>query len=381
MTTNRIEQHGRDFEEGLRAWEAQDVGVQSVTVGKGQAPVNVAGIPGWYQGDSFHTTSADGHAVDGIDRAKAAEHGIRGTTAEGPATRARRLFGLDGRYETRSALYLDDEGNARPGGANYVFYRREGEPVQVSKSTVGDGYGLLQPDSLDILNEVPDLEIDRGGVMKGYSNIWLQARLRTIDTPTGPMQARLMVSNSYDQSEAWALTYAGEAISCRNVYLSVLRGTPHQVRIKHTRNAAARVEALKQALAAAGPYFEQLESVLLSWGRTNITDEHIGFLLAKLAEAKLLGRDEDGEFTGQAKRDIALLREAYHTAPGAQPGTLFGLAQAVTFMTSHPGSGEGRVGIRTRSSTDAAHTVFRGQGARWESVAMAAINDMAGAVA
>jgi phage/plasmid-like protein (TIGR03299 family) len=156
-----------------------------------------------------------------------------------------------------------------------------------------------------------------------------------MDGGVGGMDTEQLISlfTSHDGTLCLSAGFTHTVIVCRNTYAHALGEAQNGLRIKHTASAPA-------LLAAAANIAELANKHHLVWSNGILRMIEERFEDADMANlAKVL-------LPGDATRTVnnrSRLTEAWHTAPGARPGTLFGAAQAVTYYTSHyAGSEESR---------------------------------------
>ena len=183
--------------------EDAKVTVAHVAPGAGES-VAVAGVAGWYgagaapekgrkamggaQGDTFFTTSVDGHAVDGVGDLHGP--GITATRTETAAQRARRIGGID--FETKLVPAARADGGSVDVSRYYVVRKDTGDALGLIGRVAAQGGKqldpapeLLQPAALDALDALGDLfVVDRGGCIGG-SVPWVQGRALDHVMPNG----------------------------------------------------------------------------------------------------------------------------------------------------------------------------------------------------
>ena len=286
-----------------------------------EGPALVGGLPGWYQGDRIARTSA-GRLESG-----ATGDGIRATVSETACQRARRLFGLDFSYSLEPAA----RANGRPVTGRHWVIRDDTDAV-VSGDTVSDRYGLLQPECLDILDDVVgDCEIDRGGVFAGGSTVWLQTRLASFAGPNGEtIETRALASNSYDRSSGFTVAFHPVVVQCQNYYRTVMSRAESRWRLRHVGDVASRVERLRDIFRQAGPYFADVQQHFLALGRVRITDDVVREIAREVFPVQ-----DDGTFSARTANRVDQLMSDYREAPGAAPGSLWGAAQAFSYFATH----------------------------------------------
>jgi hypothetical protein len=317
--------------------------IQTIRVEVGESPKMVGGAAGWYGGDSMSTTSVGGYEKnDGhIDANGGSTEGIKATATEGAAARARRLFGIDFTYRLEPGYRVDSTGQlVKVPNSNYIV--RNDNDFVVTPETVTNRYGLLQPSTLDIIDDVlEDAEIDRGGQFGNGRTVWLQTRSQEIETPSGPMVTRIMVSNACDGTGGFKICPSGEVIECKNIYRAVLK--KYTFSIRHTIKAQERLTALRnafQSLKADGKAFKEAQAWMFAADDVKVNDRQVLEFLRKVFPVDNTTLEADADFSkgwasGKTQASVDRFMDAYKFGDASKPGTVWGLAQAVTNYTSH----------------------------------------------
>jgi len=351
------------------------------------AKVKVAGIAGWYgegtapergskaigasvEGDTFATTSADGHAVAGVDRSKLKDNpGIMATPFESAGPRARRMFGGRLDDETKLVLATRADGGAFDVPRYFVVWKSDDKALGMVGKVAAqqDGKGplptvvdpaplLLQPKALDIvdgLSGVPLWQgIDRGGCIGGTTP-WLQARPIKVRLPDLPgespgkrnlreretLNIRPMVSNPLDGTGCLFLALTLMAVSCRNVYASIMGSRRGIVKVRHCKSGEAMLRKLRKALELVAESMPERLSVMFKMTSATIDDEWLEreFLPRVLNFEPGTSR---ADMSGKVRNRFDSVMEYYRSAPGAEPGTVWGALQAVTYLGNHHYNGK-----------------------------------------
>lgn len=138
---------------------------------------------------------------------------------------------------------------------------------------------------------------------------------------------------SHDGTLCLSAGFTNVVIVCRNTYAHALSAASKALRIKHTASAPALIAAACDIAERANVAGEQWSNDILRLMGERFADTD----MSNLAKAIL-----PGDAT-RTKNNRDKLIDAWHTAPGARPGTLWGATQAVTYYTSHViGSEESR---------------------------------------
>lgn len=283
-------------------------------------------------GDVFLTCKASG--VSGATKDGQA---ITGTATESPAQRAMRLAGITFGYELEPALrILPDGGTGRDPNVprNYVVR----SDTRAAVGIVSEGYGLLQPDVLLLVDDVAGelgVKIERAGCLKGGAVLFLQTGMEDFEGPGGRrFRTRALVSTSADGSSSFCLAFNQLAVDCRNFFASVL-GAKHGVtRVKHTAGAATKVDAIRRALKAHPKHAAAVRERLLTWASRSVTEREIREHFLPEAFGYEPGTQQ-ADLPGRTRNRVERFWDSYQYAPGADPGNWFGVAQGWTNLTSH----------------------------------------------
>lgn len=138
---------------------------------------------------------------------------------------------------------------------------------------------------------------------------------------------------SHDGTLCLSAGFSNIVIVCRNTYAHALNAASKALRIKHTASSAA-------LLAAATDIAERANRAGETW-----TNDVLRLMGERFADADMSNLAKvllPGDAT-RTENNRERLMNAWYSAPGARPGTLWGATQAVTYYTSHhAGSDESR---------------------------------------
>lgn len=186
--------------------------------------------------------------------------------------------------------------------------------------------------------EKENLMISHAAVLKGGQIITVSARVPDLDFTVGTNKDKITcftsLSTGYDKSHGTLCVFDGIREVCANTHrMNVLQakrnGTLHAIR------ASTKMEtgSLKNLLAKGGEVITAYTELFGEFSRTSVSDaEVMKFFL------DVLGIDPtkpENELSTKAKNNIISLSNAYHKAPGANPGTKWGLYNAVTYYATH----------------------------------------------
>jgi len=207
----------------------------------------------------------------------------------------------------------------------------------------------------------------RSGEFGGGSKIWIQAvpagDSGGIVLPNGHrVEARFTLIDSFDGSTSLATLDSATNIVCQNTYARAYR-EGLGVRLKHTTNVEERFIAVVKAIHASCQGLAKDAEVYAAMQRTSV--DHKGGLKAMLDKFFPLP-EKDGDTGPRAHANAQEVRDsiawAYEYAPGAAPGTRFGLLQAATYHLTHQA---GREGSRLESGMIGANRKLTEQVTDW----------------
>jgi len=308
---------------------------------KGHAAIAYVGETPWHR---LGNKLADGASIDAWQTAAGLDYEVHGT----PVVYVDRN-GVTRTMPDRTVLYRDDNGAAL--------------------GVVSDRYKVVQPrEVLEFFRDLVEsqgMKLEVAGALKGGAVYWATARIG-LDCAIGKRgdkhEAFVLLSTSADGSRATDARLTDTRVVCQNTLtIAMHAGTKSAVRTKHSTQFCA--QATKEALGLVdwetswNAYREQLADL----ARVDVSPIEAESFFAELlrpkteraAPRKDLGAQslEDllnapvGASVNVAKTDkaaperairgFAELMDCYLTAPGARPGTAYGLVQGVTRYVDH----------------------------------------------
>ena len=274
--------------------------------------------------------------------------------------------GLD--YEVKKALvqYAIADGSLRTMPGRDVLYRTD---TGAALGVASERYKIVQP--REVMEFFRDLvagmgmKLEVAGALRGGAIYWATARIG-LDAAIGKLRDRheafLLLSTSADGSRATDARITDTRVVCANTLaVAMSTGAESAVRTKHSSTFCAT--ATKEALGLVdwesswNVYREKLADL----ARVDVTPQEAESFFAELLRPagdrakprKDLGAQsfEDllnapvgasvnlaakaKEPAERAIRGLADLMDCYQTAPGARPGTAYGLVQGVTRYVDH----------------------------------------------
>lgn len=194
-------------------------------------------------------------------------HGLGTVLAERDLTAAEatREARLGWRVVQQPLTYGDLDGRTRSVSGTVANIRSDtGDCLGV----VGEDYQPLQQDDIAATIDGAGLRIETAGSLRGGRDVWYLARLGAFAVGAAKADESVsyaLFSNSHDGQRAFTLCPTSVRVVCANTLGIALRSAVGALKIRHTRNLAARVEDAGEALAYARDehaLFAELAAVL-----------------------------------------------------------------------------------------------------------------------
>jgi phage/plasmid-like protein (TIGR03299 family) len=263
-------------------------------------------------------------------------------------------------YQIMRAMVQYNNGQLHEYPGNEVLYRSD---TSAPLGIVSDGYKVVQPaEVLEFFRDLTDAPLHTAGVLKGGALYWALAKtghsaeIGRDDRTDG----YLLLSSSADGTRATDARFTAIRVVCNNTLSMAMNvGGTGAVKTRHSTQFSAR--ATKQALglinfdaawqefrdtmtklqqrpvgaAEATSYFADLlrPAGMRAAPRGTMNASTLDVLLGAPVGGGVMFAKTDGD--ARAIRGLADLEHSYYDAPGAVPGTAYGLVQGVTHYVDH----------------------------------------------
>lgn len=205
----------------------------------------------------------------------------------------------------------------------------------------------------DVLVVADDARITSAGVIRDGRVTWVALHLTDDYLIAGdPLEARaryLLFVNSFDASMSFSVVRTHIRVECSNTLTAAMR-TGRVYRVRHTSNAAGRVQEARQVLGTEKVAADRLAVLAERWADTRITDAQMAAFMEDLFPTK----DKDGVakegrgLTLNQNRQAAVLGIYYtHPTIGDKRGTVWGAFNAVTAWDEHVRTAKDETRFRT----------------------------------
>jgi phage/plasmid-like protein (TIGR03299 family) len=254
-----------------------------------------------------------------------------------------------------TAQYLDSTGTLRDFPERQVFFRSDnGNPLEVASNR----FRLVQP--REVLEFFRDLCADQGwaletaGVLAGGAKYWAQARVNgSVQIDGNEHRSYMLLATSCDKTMATVHYPTDVCVVCANTLrMSQVGVNLEDGKTRTSHRSTFDPQAVKQALglidylATREAHVEKLNQLSQIRVSKAAATEFYSELLRPAKEDKAVN-EWDAAFrshqskalmtagTERAIRGLADLEHCYVDAPGARPGSAYGLVQGLTYWIDH----------------------------------------------
>ena len=299
--------------------------------------------------------------------------------------------GLD--YTVERAIVQYQNGELRTFPGKDVLYRSD---TSAPLGIVSDGYKIVQP--AEVLDFFRDLCADRGftletaGALKGGAIYWALARTEHESTLGANDTSRgyVLLSTSADGTRATDARFTAVRVVCNNTLSIALNGSVGATKTRHSTMFNARATKKSLGLIDFDKAWSDFSDSMRAMAQYPIADAEASAMFANLLRPagmrpaprlsigatsfdQLLNANVGAavEFAPIAKdraiRGLGDLEHSYHYAPGAMPGTAYGVLQGVTHYIDH---------VRGTSNDKRLNSAWFGQGETIKREALERLTDL-----
>ncbi len=210
---------------------------------------------------------------------------------------------------------------------------------------VGSRYKVTQPiqafEFFTEFTEAGDAEMETAGSLRGGKYVWGLANLKTGFTLPGKdtVKGYILVCCPFEQGKALIIRVVQIRVVCMNTLAAAIsgRGVP-EFRMAHRSHFDSfMIKKAKIALGLARENVQEFEETARALKKMKVTNEQAIRLIAGVM-APTAGKDKITEFVEDPDSmtpRLVQVMNAYRGAPGADPGTGWGVLNAVTYYADH----------------------------------------------
>jgi len=257
-------------------------------------------------------------------------HGL-GTVVQGQLTAAEAIkaAGLDW---TVSMQDISSQGLIIP-GYKAVTRNDNGKVLSV----MGDGYVPFQNaqgfEFADSIVGEGAAQYETAGSLNGNRRIWLLAKLPNdirVEGTDDVSKLFLLFANSHDGTLAQTVQLTAVRVCCNNTLSAALMDGNVQFKVRHTKNAMSKLSEAHRILGLASERFTSMESNINKLAKQPFSEAQMKGLAEFLFPA-----NSEGEVSTRSLNNRDALMQAWESAPGAVPGSMWGADNAVSYFTDH----------------------------------------------
>lgn len=274
--------------------------------------------------------------------------------------------GMDWEARKVPVMYTTPDGLQTWADRVVIFRSDTGAPLAV----MSDGYKEVQPAQiLDFFRDSAALagwELETAGVLKGGSQFWALARTGVgghLDGDKSQTDMFVLLATSLDGTLATIGTGTAVRVVCSNTMQIALRSTDGKA-IKQKHSTTFDAKAMARALGVVDPEetWETFSETMRKLGEVEVSRSQASAIFAEILRPGSMGERrvqnvEAADFSsllqaprnlygapgikatdpkkGRAIRGLEALETAYVSAPGAMPGSAYGVLQGVTRFVDH----------------------------------------------
>jgi len=224
-----------------------------------------------------------------------------------------------------------------------------------------DTYGVVEySDALSLLDAASasgETRYITAGTLAEGRRAWALATLpsQTFDVAGSELKPYLLMSTAHDGSRAIRVLFTGVYVVCNNTETAALmlagvgpgskaKHVPNVLTVRHTKNAAAKVQQVAGIIASARDYFGAFHETALRLANERFTVAQCADMAEALfpmsdVEAKRRRDGQhhaaDGTSTSKARALIVDLFDGRQRAAACAPGTKWAALNAVTELIDH----------------------------------------------
>lgn len=276
------------------------------------------------------------------DRAAAWHHLGQRTESATTWEQAMKLAHLDWKVVLKDMFSRDLEGNVSKIDGYKSVWRENGKSIQLG--VVGDTYSPIQ--NLQAFNFIDDLleaqngaHYESAGALGNGERIWVMARVPGADIQIAGTDDKslsyLLVATSHDGSLSYLARLTSIRVVCQNTLSIALNQAGNVFKVKHTKNADARLATAKETMQGFAKDAKDLNEKLNALATRKMTKDSMTAILERLFPN---GKKEEKHNTRRENVLADVLKMYEVNDNDVFPtirGTAYNLLNAVTEWTDH----------------------------------------------
>jgi len=298
------------------------------------------------------------HEIKSTDKIVTAVHDVDGSQYPEP------WHGLGERFREKRLMYAKEAmelanlgwtvekephqiWNGKRGQRNYVdvpgkfnTVRTDLKGVDRFLGTVGEYYVPFQNvDAFDFMDSIikdGQAAYDTAGSLFGGKKVWLLAQMpKNVIVAKDMVSKYLLLSHCHDGTGMIEMLFTPVRVVCNNTCRFAIKNAMNKIRVRHTKNAGAKLEAAKNAIGIASSYFENVGAAFGEMQKFDMKSA----ILKKYFEAVVPNPNNSESKNTRARNKRERLTELFETSPAivgtSAEGNLWGALNSVTEFVQH----------------------------------------------
>jgi phage/plasmid-like protein (TIGR03299 family) len=213
---------------------------------------------------------------------------------------------------------------------------------------VGSRYVPTQPhEAMEFFHEFVEAgnaTLETAGSLRGGRYVWGLANLNAGFNIRGKDEVKgyLLIACPYEQGKSLIIKVTHIRVVCMNTLSLALRDKGLEFRMHHRQKFDnTMIEKAKDVLGLAREEFGHFERNARKLKKIKVNDEDAIRVITPIMSPKVTEEainDMVTDFDDEATPRIRQIMDAYNNAPGADPGTGWGILNAVTYWSDHVAS-------------------------------------------
>lgn len=229
---------------------------------------------------------------------------------------------------------------AIPGGSYRAMVRPD---TQAMLGVVTEKYRPIQNSELaalaGIFQKDGRVSVESAGVLGIGERVWMALRWKEpiAITPSDTIRPFLVLTNGHDGRHAQESLATSVRVVCQNT-LNIAENAKAKIRVLHTGDTEAKMKMVAATLGATEAAISEFRDEAVYLSSKTVLDSEAQKFWDELLPNSIPGTPDTSTKAINQRKALAV---AYDSAPGATPGTAYGLLNAVTYWADHDRSVRG----------------------------------------
>ena len=186
--------------------------------------------------------------------------------------------------------------------------------------------------------EKGDATMETAGSLAGGKRVWGLANLKDSFTLAGgdKVNGYLLVMSPHEQGKSLLIKFTTVRVVCQNTLALALSVNGNKYTMRHTEDFGTyEMRKAKEVLGIAREQMHEFKERAQTLKKLTVRPEDVRAIFASLFQPQTPESDLVKSFKEVANPKLLRVMDIYQKAPGADPGTGWGVFNAVTYFTDH----------------------------------------------